>query len=161
VKICSKCQQPKPVAQFRKDPRYKGGRFCWCRGCVKAYGSSPQKLAKDRARRRRRFADPKVREARNAICRARYATPAGKRKHKDRMYRQNYGTTLVAFETRCAKLESKCEICGRKMKLVPDHNHETGKFRGAICYQCNVGLGALEAMPHLLDKFQKYVQERP
>ena len=37
--------------------------------------------------------------------------------------------------------DGRCKICRRKRKLVPDHNHKTGKFRGWICVNCNVGLG--------------------
>lgn len=39
-----------------------------------------------------------------------------------------------------------CELCCRiseKSSLCLDHDHETGKFRGWLCIQCNVGLGAL------------------
>jgi hypothetical protein len=161
VKICSKCGIPKPVAQFRKDPRYAGGRFCWCWDCARAYRRSPEKLAKDRISRKKKLADPKVRAAHNARLRARYATPRGKRLHKNSHYRRDYGITLEAFEIRCAELKNKCEICGRTRKLSPDHNHDTGKFRGAICPGCNIGLGAIEALPNLFEKFQKYVQERP
>jgi len=40
-----------------------------------------------------------------------------------------------------------CEACGapggetRVEKLVPDHDHGTGKFRGWICMRCNLALG--------------------
>ena len=123
-------------------------------------GVMPGYLAKERRRRKQRFADPKIREARNKALRAFYATPEGKRKHKDRLYRRKYGTTLGEFEVLCDALKNKCEICNRKKQLVPDHNHKNGKFRGAICYQCNLGLGALEALPNLVERFQKYIQER-
>jgi hypothetical protein len=36
-----------------------------------------------------------------------------------------------------------CEICGARERLVPDHDHTTGKFRGTLCGQCNCGLGML------------------
>ena len=41
---------------------------------------------------------------------------------------------------------NNCELCG---KLIPnnkpcyDHDHETGQFRGWLCYGCNTGLGKL------------------
>lgn len=39
-----------------------------------------------------------------------------------------------------------CEMCGRiagEKALHLDHCHETGKFRGWLCSQCNTGLGLL------------------
>lgn len=37
----------------------------------------------------------------------------------------------------------------------------TGKYRGAVCYGCNVGLGAIEARPNLIRQFDRYIKERP
>ncbi len=40
----------------------------------------------------------------------------------------------------------QCEICGRKPnmnRLVLDHNHTTGAFRGLLCSPCNRGIGML------------------
>ena len=47
--------------------------------------------------------------------------------------------------------QSVCEICGNKevikkgkIKLSTDHNHKTCKFRGLLCYSCNVKLAWVE-----------------
>jgi len=36
-----------------------------------------------------------------------------------------------------------CDCCGRTSRLVIDHCHDTGGFRGYLCQQCNIGLGNL------------------
>lgn len=36
-----------------------------------------------------------------------------------------------------------CEICGKVGRLVWDHDHETGQFRGWLCNSCNMALGLL------------------
>lgn len=42
--------------------------------------------------------------------------------------------------------------CGRlpKRRLVGDHCHKTGKFRGIICDNCNVSMGLAGDDPTLL-----------
>ena len=38
----------------------------------------------------------------------------------------------------------QCSICKRSgMKMVIDHNHQTGEVRGLLCHACNVGIGNL------------------
>jgi hypothetical protein len=39
--------------------------------------------------------------------------------------------------------DCKCAICHREAPLALDHDHETGRFRGYICRDCNMGLGKL------------------
>ncbi len=39
------------------------------------------------------------------------------------------------------KKPEQCEICGAIGKIVFDHDHITGKFRGWICGRCNTALG--------------------
>lgn len=36
--------------------------------------------------------------------------------------------------------KGKCKICNVKTKLHCDHDHVTGKYRGAICNKCNVAI---------------------
>jgi hypothetical protein len=36
-----------------------------------------------------------------------------------------------------------CEICHSSGRVVLDHDHETGAFRGWLCRECNQGLGKL------------------
>jgi hypothetical protein len=36
-----------------------------------------------------------------------------------------------------------CECCGKRVKTCLDHCHETGKFRGWLCFRCNTAIGKL------------------
>lgn len=56
-----------------------------------------------------------------------------------------------------------CAICGRlageQRRLVRDHDHETGFFRGYLCPRCNLSLGAFEDDPELLERAAGYLRE--
>jgi hypothetical protein len=39
--------------------------------------------------------------------------------------------------------DGRCAICTRVRKLVLDHDHTTGAFRGYICRDCNMAMGKL------------------
>ena len=44
---------------------------------------------------------------------------------------------------RAPPIDGQCELCRRLRKLVPDHDHQTNRFRGWLCVGCNTGLGRL------------------
>ena len=55
----------------------------------------------------------------------------------------------------------KCPICGKAnsdiKKIVLDHNHDTGNFRGYLCDPCNRALGALNNIATLKNAI-KYLE---
>lgn len=53
---------------------------------------------------------------------------------------------------------SACECCSKKVKLLVDHDHNTGEFRGWICRRCNLGLGQFEDDPKQIQNALKYLQ---
>lgn len=66
--------------------------------------------------------------------------------------------------------DNKCAICGceetslfknipgKIKKLAIDHNHETGKIRGLLCWRCNSVLGRLNENVELIDKMIGYLK---
>jgi len=56
------------------------------------------------------------------------------------------------------KKPEQCEICGAFGKICYDHDHKTGKFRGWICYRCNVILGFAKDSPDLLNALIEYLK---
>lgn len=50
---------------------------------------------------------------------------------------------LRLARSKAPKKPNNCECCGRVEKLLVDHDHKTGNFRGWICKRCNLGIGRL------------------
>jgi len=52
-----------------------------------------------------------------------------------------------------------CEVCGSGSKIVYDHDHATGKFRGWICQHCNATLGFARDNVEVLYKLINYLNQ--
>lgn len=53
-----------------------------------------------------------------------------------------------------------CKICGNESNnksLAIDHDHDTGKVRGLLCLNCNVGLGHFKDSIELLEEAMRYL----
>ncbi len=92
------------------------------------------------------YVDPRgsrqCRECRRAKDRRRTTTPEQKRRwNRTHHYRSRYGLSPEAV---AELLDKPCELCKttERRRLV-DHDHATGKVRGALCVPCNTALGAL------------------
>jgi hypothetical protein len=51
-----------------------------------------------------------------------------------------------------------CDACGSGVRVVYDHDHKTGKFRGWLCNNCNVALGLLKDDIVKLVQLRKYLE---
>jgi hypothetical protein len=71
-------------------------------------------------------------------------------------YRQQYGLTC---EQRDAHLTNAvCAGCGGTDRLVIDHCHTRGGFRGVLCDNCNKSLGLLRDSPSTLRTLAEYLE---
>lgn len=69
----------------------------------------------------------------------------GMRRYNSKNYQkirmQRYGITPDDHNQMMIKQNGSCDICGKKpttkRPLAIDHDHETGKVRGLLCYGCN------------------------
>lgn len=52
-----------------------------------------------------------------------------------------------------------CYVCDDgEGKIVFDHCHKTGTFRGWICWRCNIILGHAKDQPHILRALAHYLE---
>lgn len=79
----------------------------------------------------------------------------------DSHYRRNYGLTLEQVRAMSAAQNDTCPGCLRVPaegeKLCVDHDHETGKVRGLVCDDCNVGMGRMKDDPAILLRLAHYL----
>lgn len=64
------------------------------------------------------------------------------KKYRMTLYKYRYNATEADYID--YELKNKCEICGKEIEGSDkcfDHCHTTEKYRGVLCYECNLGLG--------------------
>lgn len=113
TKLCKDCQQEKPATDFPKQPRNKDGLNTYCRSC-----QTIRTKASPNYRSNVRIAHLK----------------------------KNYGITLDQYDEMFAKQKGVCAICSqpevsKREYLCVDHDHASGRVRGLLCHDCNIGLG--------------------
>lgn len=85
----------------------------------------------------------------------------------DSYYKRTYGISFKEVEELLNSQNHLCAICneeGFKMhdgvwtKLCIDHDHETGEVRGALCHNCNRGLGLFKDSVNNLKSAISYLE---
>lgn len=82
---------------------------------------------------------------------------------------RKFGLTLEDWEDLLRRQGHRCAICGSDNpgktlagKLAGtwciDHDHKTGKVRGALCHPCNRGIGQLQDSPEIVRSALRYLE---
>ena len=127
---------------------------------------SRQRIERERKRRQ----DPAYVEAVNKRRREAYhlKKEAGQLRNRKKARKKNlalrlrrYGLTEPEFRSLLKEQENACAICKGPFKgyrtIHTDHDHSTGKVRGLLCNNCNVGLGLFLDQPKLLKRAIEYL----
>lgn len=93
-----------------------------------------------------------------------YARMKASPNHKDRVAKakrkQYYGITQEQYDEMLASQNGVCAICKLATRLVVDHDHDTGEFRGLLCRTCNSGIGQLRDSLRLVLAAADYLGKR-
>ena len=98
-------------------------------------------------------------------CKTAFHNQYTERRHKwqqEYFLRQKYGLSLQEYEQLVEQQDGRCAICGcdqpaGRGRWHVDHDHTTGKVRGLLCHNCNVGLGNFKDDPRRLEAAVKYL----
>jgi len=83
--------------------------------------------------------------------------PAKKKWEKNNPHNWRQRTYGLTKEQWADLSKDGCGICGVNENLVCDHDHQTGRIRGALCQTCNVGIGFLKDDPSLVARALKWL----
>lgn len=87
--------------------------------------------------------------------------------HKDKMKNRSqkhrlkrYGLTPESVQELLKLQQGLCKICSKNIskKFHIDHSHQTGKVRGLLCNNCNMGLGLFKDNEQFLLKAIEYLK---
>lgn len=112
----------------------------------KRYRSSP----KGKATKRAYDSLPRVLEKKRA-----WRKTFGPTRRLERLY----GITLEERNAMAQRQGGMCALCGKKRKLVVDHDHTTGRVRALLCVWCNAFVGIVEKYAPQVPLAQAYLKE--
>lgn len=157
TKICTKCGEDKPLAEFYKN---RENLRPDCKSCGyktnKVYRSTEQgRINKILATRRWK----KTEKGKQAALRYVNSTKGRASTLKKRI-KYAYGLSIEAHAQLMEKAKNSCEICHSSAKICIDHDHKTGKIRGILCDLCNKGLGLFSDNAQFLSRAIRYLEEK-
>lgn len=153
-------------SDFVPDSRARNGYRNQCKPCnnnsTKSYRrNNPEKVrALNKAYQTEHAEEFKASKKRS---RAKHAKKMALRKRVGRL-KKEYGLTPEQHDALLEKQHGLCVICERApvghrwSKLHVDHCHTTGKIRGLLCANCNLGIGNFQDSPDLMRAAIRYLE---
>ena len=157
-KVCSRCERSKPdyLGNFCKDDDV-------CKVCRGELGNKRCTLC--------RLVQPKAEFYRKGPTWYSRCKTCSDEQHKvsnrRNRLRREFGLSLEDHEAMLWHQDNVCAICkqpetkrqlGKLMSLHVDHSHSTGRVRGLLCADCNLGIGRFKDEPHLLREAAVYLE---
>lgn len=161
MRRCKKCGEFKPPEHFYRDKGGRDGLRPECKACTSARRKEWYAANREREIERVRQWQQANHEryvAKQAEYRAR-----SERDDRPGHLRRKFGMTVEDYDRMCAEQGGVCAICGRRPRegthLHVDHDHETGRVRGLLCFSCNVAVGQLQHDPTRIVRAADYLDD--
>lgn len=75
------------------------------------------------------------------------------------MVARKIGVSIAEYQAIIKAAKGLCSICRNPSEhLYADHDHATGRLRGALCPACNSGLGSFRDKPDVLRAAARYLE---
>lgn len=140
TKVCPRCKVRKHATMKFFNPLTRGkrrGQICWCRKCEVEKSTLWGKNNKEKV--------------------TSY--------HRRSRMKKEYNLSQDGYDLLFNQQDGLCAICklppdgsSRTGKILHiDHDHNTGKVRGLLCFPCNAGLGSMRDDPVLLRNGADYL----
>ncbi len=142
TKLCRKCGKTKSHGEFGKDCGRPDGLYPYCKVCRRANDKITGK---------------KYRQSSN-----------GQRVQRAAGLKWKYGVTLAEYDVMFEAQGGVCAICGKPeiatdksgvvKRLAVDHDHDSGKIRGLLCFKCNSMVGFVQDDSDIFLKVSDYLR---
>lgn len=135
-KRCHQCQRDLPASEFWKRSASRDGLQHQCKDCLRTWRRKHDK-------RLQRLGTPRRR------------TPDGARRA---LLKYRYGISVEEWDEMFDAQDGTCKICAKEGDLQVDHDHDTGRVRGLLCWACNTLLGCAADDPARLRIAADYLE---
>lgn len=165
-RLCTGCQQTKPLSDFYKFKAGPMGHTTRCKVCMnnsqKRYAATP----KGKTVAREKYAKWRAANLELARKLSREGNDKGRKanpeRFKDYDRKKLYGIPAGTYAAMLEAQESKCAICrapdpGGKGIFHIDHCHSSKIVRGLLCHHCNLMLGHAKDDPQRLEAAVAYL----
>lgn len=138
MKKCSSCKKTKQYIEFTKEKAKSDGHSAYCKECnrIKCKEKN-QKYYIKKGRPPKQQVDPLEQHV------------------------KKYNITKEEYLTLVKNQNNLCAICKepeKNRKLAIDHCHISGKVRGLLCTNCNLGIGNLQDRIDVLHSAINYLE---
>lgn len=164
-RLCTHCRTRKPLAEFTKWHRGRGGLAPHCKACKKRKRLEYCERNRERlAKKQREYRLENIESIKAYAKRYYQENKTLFQKHRIKNRRKKYRITDADFDRMAREQDYLCAICKappvnhRFKTLCVDHDHATGKVRGLLCHNCNAAIGMLKDSVTIIRSAANYME---